>query len=289
MKGQDFSGGGIKHENCHRRTECSHSVDRVADYISINWTQIGKLSLIVVTQIKASQKLSLFSPLPQRALGIDRSIRHDHSSSVKHSRCLRWAWGLHSNLWNSLNFLTILQRLATVPKKAAKRHYTFLFRFRIRVFDTHHLYHAELNSCACCSCDKPSKVSWFFAQLSPSLIRRNGMRHVQATSSSLMLYPRALILTFKLSSPLDMLSLPSTFCSNDSRTLSALRETFTNASQPTPNVLIRKNSDSQNTSRKGRGSLGSEKNEGVRDPSLPFPDYLTRRLTARVQRTRRIW
>ena len=22
MKGQDFSGGGIKHENCHRGTEC---------------------------------------------------------------------------------------------------------------------------------------------------------------------------------------------------------------------------------------------------------------------------
>ena len=85
-----------------------------------------------------------------------------------------------------------------------------------------------------------------------------------------------------------MLSLPSPFCSNDSRTLSAPRETFTNASQPTPNVLIRKNSDSQNTSGKGRGSLGSEKNEGVRDPPLPFPDYLTRRLTAQVQRTRRV-
>ena len=66
-----------------------------------------------------------------------------------------------------------------------------------------------------------------------------------------------------------MLSLPSPFCSNDSRTLSALRETFTKASQPTPNVLIRKNSDSQNTSGKGRGSLGSEKNEGVRDSPLP--------------------
>ena len=78
-------------------------------------------------------------------------------------------------------------------------------------------------------------------------------------------------------------------CSNDSRTLSALRETFTNASQPTPNVLIRKNCDPQNSdSGKGRGSLGSEKNEGVRDPPLPFHDYLTRRLTARVQRTRRI-
>ena len=80
-----------------------------------------------------------------------------------------------------------------------------------------------------------------------------------------------------------MLSLPSPFCSNDSRTLSALRETFTNASQPTPNVLIRKNGDSQKTSGKGRGSLGSKKNEGVRDPPLPFPDYLTRCLTARVQ------
>ena len=37
MKVQDFSGGGIKHENCHRRTVCDS--DRVTDYISIksNW------------------------------------------------------------------------------------------------------------------------------------------------------------------------------------------------------------------------------------------------------------
>ena len=90
--------------------------------------------------------------------------------------------------------------------------------------------------------------------LTSLLIRRNRMHHVQITSSSLMLCPRALNLIFSLSSPLDKLSLPSPFCSNDSRTLSALRETFTNASQPTPNVLIRKNSDSQNTSGKGRGS-----------------------------------
>ena len=71
-----------------------------------------------------------------------------------------------------------------------------------------------------------------------------------------------------------MLSLPSPFCSNDPRTLSALRETFTDASQPTPNVLIRKNSDSQKTSGKGRGSLGSKKNEGVRDPPPPLPPLL---------------
>ena len=159
MRGHDFSGGGIKQENCHRRTECDTIA--IASPITSLWSQIGKLSLIVVTQIKASQKLSLFSLLPQRALAIDRSIRHDHSPSVKQSRCLRW--GMHSNLWNSLNFLAILQRLARVPKKAAK--------CRIRVFDTHHLHHAELNSCTCYSCDKPSKGSWFLAQLSPSLIR----------------------------------------------------------------------------------------------------------------------
>ena len=134
-----------------------------------------------------SQKLSLFPLFLSVHLQIDRSIRHGYSSSVIHSRCLRW--GLHSNVWNSLNFLSILQPLARVPKKAAKPHYTFLFRFRIRVFEAHHLHLAELNSCACCSCDKPSKGSWFLAQLSPSLIRRNGMHHVQATSSSLMLYP----------------------------------------------------------------------------------------------------
>ena len=87
MKGQDFSGGGIKHENCHRRTECDTIA--IASPITFLSIQIGKLRLIVVTQIKASQKLSLFSSLPQRALAIDRSIRHDHSSSVKHSRGLQ--------------------------------------------------------------------------------------------------------------------------------------------------------------------------------------------------------
>ena len=56
-----------------------------------------------------------------------------------------------------------------------------------------------------------------------------------------------------------MLSLPSPFCSNNSRTLSALKETFTNASQPTPDVLIRKNSDSQNTSGKGGGAKEAKK------------------------------
>ena len=69
MKGQDFSGGGIKHENQ------SCDTIAIASPITSLQSQIGKLSLIVVTQIKASQKLSLFSPLPQCALAIDRSIR----------------------------------------------------------------------------------------------------------------------------------------------------------------------------------------------------------------------
>ena len=169
-----------------------HDSDRVTDYISIksNW----KIKSYCGHPNQSLSKTVSLLPSSSEFTCDQSSIRHGHSSSVKHSRCSRW--GLHSNLWNSLNFLTILQRLSRVPKKAAKRHYTFLFRFCIRIFDTHHLHLAELNSCACCSCDKPSKGSWFLAQLSPSLIRRNGMHHVQATSSSLMLYPLALILTF---------------------------------------------------------------------------------------------
>ena len=69
-----------------------------------------------------------------------------------------------------------------------------------------------------------------------------------------------------------MPSLPSPFCSNDSRTLSALRATVRERFIADA-ILIRKNSDSQNTSVKGRGSEGSEKNEGGRGSPLPFPDY----------------
>ena len=36
------------------------------------------------------------------------------------------------------------------------------------------------------------------------------------------------------------------------------------------------------------GEPRKRKNEGLRDPPLPFPDYLTRRLTTQVQGTRRI-
>ena len=125
-------------------------------------------------------------------------------------------------LWIFWAFCSILRRS---PKKAARPPYTFLFRFRIRVLHALHLPAsscAELNSFACCSCDKSSTERFTISRTTVILanlpIRRNRMHYVQATSFSLMLYPRALILTFSLSSP-------SPFCSNDSRTLSALRET----------------------------------------------------------------
>ena len=44
MKVQDFSGGGIKHENCHRRTECD--MIAITSPITSRLSQIGKLSLI---------------------------------------------------------------------------------------------------------------------------------------------------------------------------------------------------------------------------------------------------
>ena len=64
-----------------------------------------------------------------------------------------------------------------------------------------------------------------------------------------------------------MPSLPSPFCSNNSRTLSALRGTVCKRFTADA-ILIQKNSDLQNTSGKGR------KNEGVQGPPLPFPDYV---------------
>ena len=67
-----------------------------------------------------------------------------------------------------------------------------------------------------------------------------------------------------------MLPLPSPFCSNDSKTLSALRETFTNASQPTPNGLIRKNSDLQNIHR-GKGGGAKEARKMREFGTLPSP------------------
>ena len=76
-----------------------------------------------------------------------------------------------------------------------------------------------------------------------------------------------------LSSPLDTPSLPSTFFSNDCRTLFALRATvrerFTGDA-----ILFRKNSDSQNISGKGRGSKGSKKK--IREfGALPCPYPIT--------------
>ena len=76
-----------------------------------------------------------------------------------------------------------------------------------------------------------------------------------------------------LSSPLDMPSLPSPFFSNDCRILSALRATvrerFTGDA-----ILFRKNSDSQNTSGKGRGSEGRKKKNGEFG-TLPSPSPIT--------------
>ena len=73
-----------------------------------------------------------------------------------------------------------------------------------------------------------------------------------------------------LSLLLDMPSLLSPFCSNDSRTLSALRATVRERFKADA-ILIRKSSDSQNTSGKGRGSEGSEKKWGTSGPSHPLP------------------
>ena len=67
-----------------------------------------------------------------------------------------------------------------------------------------------------------------------------------------------------------MPSLPSPFCSNDSRTLSALRATVRKRFTADA-ILIRKNSDSQNTPGKGRGSEGSKKKWGSSGPSPPIP------------------
>ena len=129
------------------------------------------------------QKLSLFSPLPQRALAIDRSIRHDHSSA--HSRCLRW--GLHSNLWNSLNFLSVLVASGEGPGEIAKPHHTFLFRFRLRVF--HALIYIILRGVEFIrvllvrQTFQRFMISYSTVTLANLPIRRNQMRHVQATSS----------------------------------------------------------------------------------------------------------
>ena len=100
------------------------------DPIHLNTYRVPLLSYY--SKGSLSLKLSLFSTLPQRALAFDHSIWHDHSSAVKHSRCLKW--GLHLNLWNSLNFLHVLQHLTKLPKKATNPHYSFLFQFRIHVF-----------------------------------------------------------------------------------------------------------------------------------------------------------
>ena len=70
-----------------------------------------------------------------------------------------------------------------------------------------------------------------------------------------------------------MPSLPSPFCSNDSRILSTLRATVRERFKCDA-ILIRKNSDSQNTSGKRRGAREARKNEGVWGPPLPFPDYV---------------
>ena len=67
-----------------------------------------------------------------------------------------------------------------------------------------------------------------------------------------------------------MPSLPSPFCSNDSRTLSTLRATVRERFKADA-ILIRRNSDSQNTSGKGRGSEGSKKKLGSLGPSPPLP------------------
>ena len=61
MKFQDFSGGGMKHENFHRRTECDTIA--IASLITSVQSQIGKFSLIVVTQIKASQQYFPFGAI----------------------------------------------------------------------------------------------------------------------------------------------------------------------------------------------------------------------------------
>ena len=123
-----------------------------------------------------------------------------------------------------------------------------------------------------------------------SIVPLRSLRTCSLTCASYGCFnPRALILTFSLSSPLDMPSLLSPFRSNDSRTRSALREVVLERFTADA-ILIRKNSDSQSTSGKERESEESEKKtkknkktktktkktkkKGVRGHPLPFSDYV---------------